>query len=96
MENESTINENHPREAEDQGAEFENGYRFEQRRLDSFVNWPSNFITPGAMAAAGFYYTGIDDIVRSFECQLELRRWVEGDDPRFDHERWQSDCWFIQ
>lgn len=96
MENENTISENHPRAAENQGTGLVNDYRFEQRRLDSFVNWPVRFITPRAMATAGFYYTGIEDLVKCFECQLGVRRWVEGDDPQSDHNRWRPSCRFVQ
>ena len=48
------------------------------------------------MAAAGFFYTGKDDIVRCFECNIEISKWMQGDNPMGDHQRWRGSCKFIR
>lgn len=70
-------------------------YRVEAARLDSFADWKSN-VDPKKLAAAGFYYTGKDDIVKCFECHLEMREWTEHDNPIVDHQRWSGSCRFIR
>lgn len=71
-------------------------YRFEAARLQSFEDWPVPFIERETLAADGFYYTGVCDVVRCFECLLELSQWVEGDNPMVDHQRWSPECRFIR
>ena len=71
-------------------------YHFEAVRLQSFENWPLSYMDPAKLAAAGFYYTGESDKVRCFECQVEIRQWLEGDDPMVDHQRWSGKCRFIR
>ncbi|XP_017881008.1 death-associated inhibitor of apoptosis 1-like [Ceratina calcarata] len=71
-------------------------YHYEAARLQSFENWPVSYIEPEKLAAAGFYYTGEGDVVRCFECQIEIREWVEGDVPMVDHQRWSARCRFIR
>lgn len=71
-------------------------YRFEANRLDSFVNWHNWQADPGRLAAAGFYYTGVNDVVRCFECHVELDKWRETDDPVAIHELCSSKCRFVR
>ena len=71
-------------------------YHFEAARLQSFENWPVTYIEPEKLAAAGFYYTGESDKVKCFECQVEICKWVEGDIPMVDHQRWSARCRFIR
>nr|XP_031849592.1 death-associated inhibitor of apoptosis 1-like isoform X2 [Nomia melanderi] len=71
-------------------------YRFELARLQSFENWPVQYIEPEKLAAAGFYYTGEGDKVRCFECSIEICHWVEGDNPMIDHQHWSAWCRFIR
>ncbi|XP_033210530.1 baculoviral IAP repeat-containing protein 3-like isoform X1 [Belonocnema kinseyi] len=71
-------------------------YHFETVRLQSFENWPLSYMDPSKLAAAGFYYTGESDKVKCFECQVEIRQWLEGDDPMVDHQRWSGRCRFIR
>lgn len=75
-----------------------------ERRL-SFRNWPLSYISPTALAAAGFYYypqvsydccdcgnSRPDDRVRCYSCGLELGLWKVGDDPFNEHEKWSPKC----
>ncbi|XP_060822287.1 baculoviral IAP repeat-containing protein 3-like [Bombus pascuorum] len=71
-------------------------FRFEAARRSSFQNCPVSFIDPASFAAAGLYYTGEADIVRCFECQLEIRHWSEGHTPMTIHEMHSPDCKFVR
>ncbi|XP_051157525.1 baculoviral IAP repeat-containing protein 3-like isoform X1 [Leptopilina boulardi] len=71
-------------------------YHFEAVRLQSYENWPLNYMDPAKLAAAGFYYTGESDKVKCFECHVEIRQWLENDDPMIDHQRWSGRCRFIR
>lgn len=68
----------------------------EAERLKTFERWPVSFLSPRTMTEAGFYYINRDDIVRCAFCNIEVGRWVEGDDPMADHERWAPACRFVR
>ncbi|XP_008066077.1 baculoviral IAP repeat-containing protein 1 [Carlito syrichta] len=72
-------------------------FAHEGLRLDSFKNWPHNS-PPGAaaLAKAGLFYTGIQDIVQCFSCGGCLEKWKEGDDPLEDHTKFFPNCQFLQ
>ena len=64
----------------------------------------SHMISPD-FAAAGFYYyprdsydcsDTVDDRVRCFCCGIELIRWIDGDDPLVEHEKWSPSCVFVK
>ncbi|KAI5726807.1 putative inhibitor of apoptosis isoform X1 [Diaphorina citri] len=72
-------------------------------RLDSFKNsWPLTYLSAKQMAAAGFYFLGkkengrFSDDVKCIFCGIELGKWVQGDDPLKDHEKWSPNCWFLR
>lgn len=67
----------------------------ENGRIQTFINWPVSFLSPVLMAKAGFYYTGVDDIVSCPFCSVEVHSWVNGDDPKLDHERWSPGCRYL-
>ncbi|KAK3585122.1 hypothetical protein CHS0354_034251 [Potamilus streckersoni] len=62
-------------------------------RLSTFARFPA---IPGLdvnlIAAAGFYYTGNDDIVRCYACDGGLKRWEQEDDPWEEHCKWFPQC----
>ena len=67
------------------------------KRLQTFRNWPTSCpVKPKDLAAAGFYYTGVNDQVRCFRCDLTLRKWESGDDPLKDHKNRVPDCRFFR
>lgn len=70
-------------------------YHYETARLESFRNWPVPYMEPSRLAAAGFYFTGEADIVKCFECRIEIYKWLKGDDPMADHKRESPNCRFI-
>ena len=68
-----------------------------QKRLDTFARWPAySPVLPTALAAAGFFYTGIDDRVVCFKCGLHLLRWTAEDDPWIEHKRCRPACLFVK
>ncbi|XP_032684282.1 death-associated inhibitor of apoptosis 1-like [Odontomachus brunneus] len=71
-------------------------FRFESARLGSYTNWLLSYIEPKTLAAAGFYYTGQEDVVRCFECRLTLRKWSQNDNPWVDHQRFSDNCRFLR
>lgn len=70
--------------------------RLEEERLKTFEKWPVMFLPPKVLASNGFYYLGRGDEVRCAFCKVEIMRWVEGDDPAKDHQRWAPQCPFLR
>ncbi|EDO30381.1 predicted protein [Nematostella vectensis] len=67
-----------------------------ERRLESYIHWPENCpVRPRELAMAGFYYTGCGDQVRCFSCDLQLGKWVDGDEPFEEHLKHRPSCGFI-
>ncbi|XP_017784566.1 PREDICTED: putative inhibitor of apoptosis [Nicrophorus vespilloides] len=79
---------NHNRVVADNGRPM----RSEENRLQSFKNWPLSFIQPRELAANGFYYTQIQDVVRCAFCNLEISKWERGDIPKNDHMKYSPIC----
>ncbi|KAK3576270.1 hypothetical protein CHS0354_027716 [Potamilus streckersoni] len=66
-------------------------------RLASFARWPSNIKQrPEQVADAGFYFTGLQDVVRCFACDGGLKNWDPDDEPWVEHARWFSQCPFVK
>ncbi|KAL3883074.1 hypothetical protein ACJMK2_029367 [Sinanodonta woodiana] len=66
-------------------------------RLSTFARWPSDIRQrPEQVADAGFYYTGLQDVVRCFACDGGLKNWDPEDDPWIEHARWFSQCPFVK
>jgi hypothetical protein len=68
-------------------------YRFERHRLISFAaaNWTAP-VDPVDLAAAGFYWVGVDDVCRCPFCRLEVRGWEPLDTGMGEHLRWNFEC----
>ncbi|MDP0589276.1 MAG: RING-HC finger protein [Candidatus Endonucleobacter bathymodioli] len=73
-------------------------YVDECRRRNSFdhPNWTCNQQNTADLAAAGFFYTGVEDIVRCFYCSLGLSGWNKDDDVWQEHAQHSADCWFLR
>uniref|UniRef100_A0A9L0S4D1 E3 ubiquitin-protein ligase XIAP n=1 Tax=Equus caballus TaxID=9796 RepID=A0A9L0S4D1_HORSE len=68
----------------------------EEARLKSFQNWPDYaHLTPGELASAGLYYTGIDDQVQCFCCGGKLKNWEPCDRAWSEHRRHFPNCFFV-
>ncbi|XP_047412903.1 baculoviral IAP repeat-containing protein 1 isoform X1 [Sciurus carolinensis] len=69
----------------------------EELRLDTFKNWPhKSRLRVAALARAGLFYTGIEDMVQCFSCGGCLEKWKEEDDPFEDHTKYFPNCPFLQ
>ena len=64
-------------------------------RLDSFVGWPltAEAVHPEKLARAGFVYTGVGDLVKCSQCDVQHRNWHPGDNPLDMHH---PCCSFLQ
>ncbi|AIZ48674.1 iap-3 [Agrotis segetum nucleopolyhedrovirus B] len=67
-------------------------------RIQTYENrWPKGLSqTPHLMASAGFFYTGLGDMVVCFHDDCRLNEWKAGDDPWHEHARWFANCPFVQ
>ncbi|KAK3577842.1 hypothetical protein CHS0354_000240 [Potamilus streckersoni] len=66
-------------------------------RLSTFTKWPPSMTQkPEQIAQAGFYYTGLQDVVRCFACDGGLKNWDPEDDPWIEHARWFPQCPFVR
>ena len=66
-------------------------------RLQTFqlLNWPTTLpVKPVELAEAGFYYTGQNDSVRCFHCNVGIYDWKEGDDVAMEHIKFSRNCLF--
>ncbi|VDI75614.1 Hypothetical predicted protein [Mytilus galloprovincialis] len=65
-------------------------------RYRSFDNWSfAHKQTPRKLSEAGYFYTGENDIVRCFCCDLGLAEWDPKDNPWTEHARHNPKCWFL-
>ena len=70
-----------------------------EERLSTFQDppnpWPKASPTPQYLAQIGFTYTGYEQTVKCFICQLEISEWDDGKDPLVTHYHGSPDCTFI-
>ncbi|CAF0977721.1 unnamed protein product [Rotaria sp. Silwood1] len=64
-----------------------------QSRKATFEAW-TNEPSPSVddLVKAGFFYTGINNIVRCFYCNGSLQNWSKNDNPLIEHIRWFPHC----
>lgn len=69
----------------------------EEQRIHSFQrnNGWSGAVDPRKLAAAGFYFTGIDDKVKCFACDVSLWCWEPEDDPISEHLKKEPECPYL-
>jgi hypothetical protein len=64
-------------------------------RRKTFKNWRVPYMDVNKLAAAGFFYTTIGDVVRRAFFQVQVGHWIEGDDAFKDNKRWSPSCEFV-
>ena len=68
-------------------------------RLDTFQDgphpWPRATPTAQYLAQLGFYFTGIEQEVRCFLCNVVISEWDDGKDPLIKHHSKSPNCSFI-
>lgn len=68
-------------------------YQDELRRLKTYDTYPNTaHVRPSVLAAAGFIYVGIEDMVKCIYCGGVLRHWQYGDDPKKEHMKYYQEC----
>ncbi|XP_071964217.1 E3 ubiquitin-protein ligase XIAP-like [Antedon mediterranea] len=65
-------------------------------RLETFEDFPSGCpMSPAQLARAGFFYTGIADMVQCFICNGKVRDWEIGDSAFGEHLKFFPNCEFV-
>ncbi|XP_063700335.1 death-associated inhibitor of apoptosis 1-like [Culicoides brevitarsis] len=64
----------------------------EKNRLATFNNWHLTTTDKRLLAQIGFYYTGTNDLVKCFFCNVEIGMWQPEDNPVDEHLRWSPNC----
>ncbi|XP_069136434.1 baculoviral IAP repeat-containing protein 3-like [Argopecten irradians] len=67
----------------------------DSRRL-SFRAWTGTHNNIDIIVDSGFFFTGEEDIVRCFHCDIGLAEWDPEDDPWVEHARHSPDCPFLR
>jgi hypothetical protein len=68
-----------------------------QARLETFRKWPTTLSQqPADLVKAGFFYYGINDMVKCFNCNAKLNNWDHNDDPYETHVRWSPTCLYMK
>lgn len=70
--------------------------RFEQERLETFIDWPVEWLSPADLARDGFYYLRTADHCACVFCRGIVGAWEKGDTPREEHRRHFPHCPFIK
>ncbi|OWF56467.1 baculoviral IAP repeat-containing protein 7-like [Mizuhopecten yessoensis] len=61
-------------------------------RMKTFKKWPEDSCqTPKALAGAGLFYTGVEDVCECYCCGGQLEGWEPGDIPQTEHDTWFGD-----
>nr|BDT61657.1 MAG: baculoviral IAP repeat-containing protein [Marsupenaeus japonicus endogenous nimavirus] len=68
---------------------------WEKFRLETFTNWPIDWISPIDLAADGFFYLKVKDYVKCIFCDIILIMFEKGDIVRNEHKRLSPRCSFI-
>lgn len=68
----------------------------ESDRLQTYCHFPAGCpVRPAALAEAGFFYSGVDDRVRCFYCNLGMHQWETGDAPWEQHACLSPRCNYL-
>ncbi|XP_048767248.2 uncharacterized protein LOC125674198 isoform X2 [Ostrea edulis] len=72
-------------------------YKTVDSRLKTFSFWPHNDKQDKkVLVLCGFFFTGQQDIVRCFSCDIGLAEWDETDDPWSEHARHSPHCKYLK
>ncbi|XP_060070474.1 uncharacterized protein LOC132550425 [Ylistrum balloti] len=69
-------------------------YEHEATRRETFNSWNGRHDID-SLIEAGLFYTGDQDIVRCFYCDIGLAEWNRDDDPWQEHARHSHECHFL-
>ncbi|XP_060085006.1 baculoviral IAP repeat-containing protein 3-like [Ylistrum balloti] len=72
-------------------------YTEENARRETFTHWPHRSSHDiDRLVNCGFFYTGAEDIVRCFYCDIGLAEWNPDDDPWVEHARHSPECPYLR
>lgn len=81
---------------------IEMNFNMEIDRLNSFKDWPLEFVSKHILAKTGFYYLGReyeedgdlcgDVLCKCYFCKVIVGNWENGDDVIFEHFKWSREC----
>ena len=67
-----------------------------EKRIRTLNSWPKNDIVKSEdMAASGFFYMGVSDVVTCHHCGITLANWESGDNVDEQHFRYNKHCTFL-
>lgn len=67
--------------------------RYESFRLKTFEkNWNNLFLRKDILARSGFYFIGPRDRVKCFFCEIQVEKWMPGEDEIAEHKKWSPQC----
>ena len=76
--------------------QLNNEFRFEIKRLQTFLLWPVDApIESARIAKAGFYYTGSGQECQCFACNGKIQLWEYGDQAMARHRQMNPSCPFV-
>ncbi|XP_028141804.2 baculoviral IAP repeat-containing protein 3-like [Diabrotica virgifera virgifera] len=64
-------------------------------RLSTFNNWKGKK-SEIELAACGFYFLQVEDIVKCFKCGVEIYKWESNDNIIEDHKKFSPECTFLK
>lgn len=71
-------------------------YELFETRLSSFANWPKERLIPGRrLALAGFFYSGKQDWVYCFNCDMGLINFDHDVEPEALHALFYDKCAYL-
>nr|XP_045624378.1 baculoviral IAP repeat-containing protein 3-like [Procambarus clarkii] len=70
--------------------------RFEKERLNTYIDWPLEWLEPSDLARDGFYYLRTNDHVACVFCRGIVGAWERGETPRGEHQWHFPHCPFIR
>lgn len=67
-------------------------YTVEDMMTETFKFWPKPYPPISNMVRAGFYYSGVEDMVGCIVCGISLDSWTPEDDPMAEHRKSNPLC----
>ena len=71
-------------------------YKFEKKRLETFIDWPVSWLKPIDLARDGFIYLRTMDHCEYLVCGGKIGSWETGDTPPGKHKQHFSRCPFVK
>jgi len=70
--------------------------RLQSFRLQTFHDWSNDHVNVLDLASAGFFFSGVNDMVQCAFCRKRLNNWKNGDIPAEEHRLFAPTCPFVE